>query len=50
MITDHEIDLLVETGGHLLEVEKILAEIIEVDHGIILGKIIDRTITGEITD
>ena len=55
MIIDQEIDLLVETETevHLLEVEVILVEftdqIIGVDHRMILDKIIDRTITGEIT-
>ena len=54
MTIDQEIDSLVETELHLIEVEKVLAEIIdkitEVDCRIILVVTTDRTITGEITD
>ena len=54
MIIDKEIGPLIETEVHLIEVDKVLAEIIdqviEVDHGIILEATTNRTVTEEITD
>ena len=54
MIINQEKDHLVRTDIHLIEVEEILAEIIdqitEVDHEKISEMITDRTITGKTTD